>query len=394
MDDYDCLEVIGEGTGGTVYRCIHKHTKQVVALKRMRSGDLKEGIPFSALREIKFLRELSHPRIVSLYDVFSHGDNIYLAFEFLQTDLDHLIHNKTVVLTPSHIKAYMRMLLEGLKFLHSNFIFHRDVKPGNLLLSSTGELKITDFGLARTFGSPHKVLSGTIATIWYRAPEILYGARFYGPAIDLWAVGCIFVELMTRRPLFPGNSDLDQLNKIFSVVDPPTNDSWPDVTLLPSFVPTKPSKLCTLQQIVPPFFGEDALDLVTMLLTANPNTRITAEKALDHRYFTEGVLATPINELPFSTRAPDTTPGTGSETVGRRLGFLNLDTPRTEKTPLNSEQISMSRSKPPTISSVDRAFLRQRKLDLDAELTDDDEDFGSPPGSRSVDRPVKQARLV
>ncbi|KAL0210992.1 hypothetical protein P9112_009290 [Eukaryota sp. TZLM1-RC] len=383
MDNYEFVKEVGQGTDGVVYQCVHKATGQLCALKKMRSTALREGIPLTALREIKFLSELQHPRIVSLLDVFSHADSVYLVFEFLETDLDKIITSRKVLLTPSHIKTYLKMLLEGVAFLHSKYIFHRDLKPSNLLMSSNGLLKLTDFGAARTFGSPNKVLSGTIATIWYRAPEILFGARWYSSGIDVWAIGCIFAEMMLRRPLFPGNSDIDQLNKIFSILGTPTEQSWPGVTSLPSYITHKSMPTTPWERVIPSVYGDDAIDLIRKMLVLDPRKRISVEAALNHPYFTSGVPITPINQLPF---AKSETPLSGPpSTVTKRLGFLNLDTPRTDtKTPLNSERIGQARLVPPRISSEDRAYLKQRKFDLDQSLDDDGFDLESPIGVATV----------
>lgn len=136
----------------------------------------------------------------------------------MDTDLEVIIKDSNIVLTAANIKAYMIQTLQGLDYLHFNWILHRDLKPNNLLVNSEGVLKIGDFGLAKFFGSPNRINTHQVVTRWYRAPELLYGARLYGTAIDMWAVGCILAELLLRVPFLPGESDLDQLTRIFQVI--------------------------------------------------------------------------------------------------------------------------------------------------------------------------------
>lgn len=150
-------------------------------------------------------------------DVFGYKSNVSLVFDFMDTDLEVIIKDSNIVLTAANIKAYMIQTLQGLDYLHFNWILHRDLKPNNLLVNSEGVLKIGDFGLAKFFGSPNRINTHQVVTRWYRAPELLYGARLYGTAIDMWAVGCILAELLLRVPFLPGESDLDQLTRIFQV---------------------------------------------------------------------------------------------------------------------------------------------------------------------------------
>ncbi|KAG9488161.1 hypothetical protein GDO78_007781 [Eleutherodactylus coqui] len=191
------------------------------------------GINRTALREIKLLQELSHPNIIGLLDAFGHKSNISLVFDFMETDLEAIIRDTSLVLTPAHIKSYMLMTLQGLEYLHHLWILHRDLKPNNLLLDENGVLKLADFGLAKSFGSPNRVYTHQVVTRWYRSPELLFGARMYGVGVDMWAVGCILAELLLRVPFLPGDSDLDQLTKIFETLGTPTEEQWP-VSILPA----------------------------------------------------------------------------------------------------------------------------------------------------------------
>lgn len=150
-------------------------------------------------------------------DVFGHKSNVSLVFDFMDTDLEVIIKDNSIVLTSANVKSYMIQTLKGLEYLHYNWILHRDLKPNNLLVNSDGVLKIGDFGLAKFFGSPNRIYTHQVVTRWYRAPELLYGAKLYGTGVDMWAIGCILAELLLRVPFLPGESDLDQLTRIFQV---------------------------------------------------------------------------------------------------------------------------------------------------------------------------------
>ncbi|XP_025929524.1 cyclin-dependent kinase 7 isoform X2 [Apteryx rowi] len=256
-----------------------------------------EGINRTALREIKLLQELSHPNIIGLLDAFGHKSNISLVFDFMETDLEVIIKDTSIVLTQSHIKAYMLMTLQGLEYLHQHWILHRDLKPNNLLLDENGVLKLADFGLAKSFGSPNRVYTHQVVTRWYRAPELLFGARMYGVGVDMWAVGCILAELLLRVPFLPGDSDLDQLTRIFETLGTPTEEQWPGMTSLPDYVTFKSFPGMPLQHIFSAA-GDDLLDLLQGLFTFNPCARVTATQALKQKYFSNRPGPTPGSQLP------------------------------------------------------------------------------------------------
>ncbi|XP_064496971.1 cyclin-dependent kinase 7 isoform X1 [Pseudopipra pipra] len=259
--------------------------------------DPASGINRTALREIKLLQELSHPNIIGLIDAFGHKSNISLVFDFMETDLEVIIKDTSIVLTQSHIKAYMLMTLQGLEYLHQHWILHRDLKPNNLLLDENGVLKLADFGLAKSFGSPNRVYTHQVVTRWYRAPELLFGARMYGVGVDMWAVGCILAELLLRVPFLPGDSDLDQLTRIFETLGTPTEEQWPGMTSLPDYVTFKSFPGMPLQHIFSAA-GDDLLNLLQGLFTFNPCTRVTATQALKQKYFSNRPGPTPGNQLP------------------------------------------------------------------------------------------------
>jgi len=299
---YEKIDFLGEGQFATVYKA--KDTQddnKIVAVKKIKVGQKSEaadGINRTALREIKLLQELKHENIIGLVDVFGHKSNISLVYEFCDTDLELIIKDSTLVIQPGHIKSYMIQTLRGLEYLHANWILHRDMKPNNLLIDTSGVLKIADFGLAKFFGSPSRVYTHQVVTRWYRCPELLFGARNYGVGVDIWATGCILAELLLRVPFFPGESDLEQLAKIFQVRGTPTGDTWPGLTELPDYIAYETYVPQPLRNIFSAA-GDDLILLLERLLSLNPLTRCTASEALQMDYFSNKPYPTPGDKLPM-----------------------------------------------------------------------------------------------
>jgi len=240
LDRYEKQQKIGEGTYGVVYKAKNRETGQLTALKKIRLENEDEGIPSTAIREISILKEMIHPTIVSLLDVINYDNKLYLIFEFLDQDLKKYMDSVTT-LTPSLVQSYCMQLLQGLSYCHQRRIVHRDLKPQNLLIDKRGSLKIADFGLARAFCVPVRQYTHEVVTLWYRAPEILLGSATYSIPVDMWSAGCIFGELLTKNPVFPGDSEIDQLFKIFRQLGTPTEDVWHGCTSLPDYKPSFPS---------------------------------------------------------------------------------------------------------------------------------------------------------
>jgi len=268
-----------------------------VAIKKIRLKSRQEGLSQEAIREIRLLQELDHPNIMKVIDIFSHSSNINVVIEYMTTDLDHILRAKEIIITAADIKSYMKMLLLAVEHCHKNWILHRDIKPGNFLLGEDGQMKIADFGLAKIYGSPDRSLSHQACTLYYRAPELLFGARMYGPGADMWSVGCVFGELMKRVPMFPGTGELDQLSKIFSCLGTPTEKDWPGMTKLPSYTEFNPWPPTPLESIFTAA-SADAIDLLRNLLRYDPKQRLSATQALAHRYFTNPPAPTPPISLP------------------------------------------------------------------------------------------------
>jgi cyclin-dependent kinase len=308
MENYQKMEKIGEGTYGVVYKARDLSTKdqRIVALKKIRLEAEDEGVPSTAIREISLLKEMNDPNIVRLFNiVHADGHKLYLVFEYLDLDLKKYMEAlpvsqggrgkalpegsgialQTLGLGPDMVKRFMSQLCQGVKYCHAHRVLHRDLKPQNLLIDKEGNLKLADFGLARAFGVPLRTYTHEVVTLWYRAPEILLGGRQYSTGVDMWSVGCIFAEMCTRKPLFPGDSEIDEIFKIFRILGTPNEQEWPGVTSFPDFKPSFPK--WARQDIATTVTNLDdtGLDLLDALLVYDPAGRISAKQAVMHPYF-------------------------------------------------------------------------------------------------------------
>ncbi|KAH8916746.1 cell division control protein [Atractiella rhizophila] len=269
MNDYVKIEKVGEGTYGVVYKARHTPSNTIRALKRIRFDDTEDGIPATAIREISVLKEMTG---FKLYEVFLSDSRLYLSFEFMDVDLHRYIHHK-----------FLWQILTGLEFLHMRRIIHRDLKPQNLLIDMDGNLKIADFGLARSFGVPMHSYTHEVVTLWYRAPEILLGTKHYGTAVDIWSVGAIWAEMITGQAIFQGDSEIDQIFKIFRVWGTPTPEQWPALSIMPDYKPSFPKfKGLEIEDLMPEM-DDIAVDLFYWMMHFDSLRRATAKKALRHR---------------------------------------------------------------------------------------------------------------
>lgn len=254
-------------------------------MKRIRLDNEEEGVPCTAIREISLLKELEHPNIVKLHDVLHTEKKLTLVFEYLDSDLKKFLDANSGDIDMATVKLLLYQLLKGISFCHEHRVLHRDLKPQNLLINKRGELKLADFGLARAFGIPVRSYSHEVVTLWYRSPDVLMGSRQYATSIDIWSCGCIFAEMATGRPLFPGSSSQDQLIRIFKILGTPSEQSWPGISQLPEYrndfyiYPRIP-----LEKLVTKLDSK-GIDLLGQLLEYQPEKRITAETALFHPFF-------------------------------------------------------------------------------------------------------------
>ncbi|MCJ1440542.1 MAG: negative regulator of the PHO system [Stictis urceolatum] len=280
------LEKLGEGTYATVFKGRNRNTGELVALKEIHL-DSEEGTPSTAIREISLMKELKHENIVSLHDVIHTENKLMLVFEFMDRDLKKYMDSRgdRGQLDYVTIKSFMYQLLNGIAFCHENRVLHRDLKPQNLLINTKGQLKLGDFGLARAFGIPVNTFSNEVVTLWYRAPDVLLGSRTYNTSIDIWSAGCIMAEMYTGRPLFPGTTNDDELNKIFRLLGTPSEHSWPGISKFPEYKPTfHVYATQDLRMILPQIDGQ-GLDLLSRMLQLRPELRISAKEALLHPWF-------------------------------------------------------------------------------------------------------------
>lgn len=346
MEKYRVVGFISSGTYGRVYKA-HGRQGQPgdFAIKKFKPDKEGEqiqytGISQSAIREMALCSELKHDNVIRLIEIILEDKCIFMVFEYAEHDLLQIIHHHTQQprhsIPPSTVKSIMFQLLNGCQYLHTNWVLHRDLKPANIMVTSSGHVKIGDLGLARLFNKPlHSLFSGdkVVVTIWYRAPELLLGSRHYTPAIDLWAVGCIFAELLSLRPIFKGEEakmdkktvpfQRNQMQKIVEIMGLPTKERWPLLTSMPEY--------SNLSMLTPPMLhpghhhhshhrssaasqshlekwyystinahsstssptsngsltalGKEGYNLLAGLLEYDPEKRLTAAQALHHPFF-------------------------------------------------------------------------------------------------------------
>ena len=285
LDKYEMTEKIGEGTYGIVYKARELSTKDVVAIKKIRFQHEDEGIPSTAVREVSLLKALRHPNIVLLKEVVYHNENLNLVFEYSEMDLKKLLKKLKDPFEKPRVKHFMKQLMEGLAYCHRKRVMHRDLKPHNLLIDCNDRLQLADFGLARTFTLPIREYTHEVITLWYRSPEILLGQKIYSTPADIWSAGCIFAEMILGTPLCPGDSEIDQIFKIFRLFGTPNEKTWPGVSQLPDWKNTFPKfKRLSLEDTIPNI-SDLELDLLSKMLVLDPDRRLNSEEVLRHPYF-------------------------------------------------------------------------------------------------------------
>ncbi|RPA91106.1 Pkinase-domain-containing protein [Choiromyces venosus 120613-1] len=321
LEEYHIIGFISSGTYGRVYKARSKlpgNTKEyaIKKFKPDKEGEIIQytGISQSACREMALCSELSHENVIHLHEIILEDKCIYMVFEYAEHDLLQIVHYHSHPerrpIPEATIKSILWQLLNGVSYLHQNWVLHRDLKPANIMVTAAGEVKIGDLGLARLFWKPLQSLytgDKVVVTIWYRAPELLLGSKHYTAAIDLWAVGCIFAELLALRPIFKGEEakmekkstvpfQRNQMQKIIEILGTPTKERWPAVSQQPEYNQLQSFKQYTnnLEAWYHQIGATNALgfQLLSGLLNYDPTQRLTAQSALEHPYFSEGAKLT------------------------------------------------------------------------------------------------------
>ncbi|KNE62994.1 CMGC/CDK protein kinase [Allomyces macrogynus ATCC 38327] len=305
VEHYEKLNRIDEGAYGVVYRARDRSTGEIVALKRLKLDQERHGFPVTALREISSLLRLrAHPHIVHAREVVVGGTltSVFLVMEFLEHDVKGLLTSMPMPFLASEVKTLIAQLLAAVAFLHARGRVHRDLKTSNLLLNNQGMLKVADFGLTRVIARDAvaagvRPLTPLVVTLWYRGPELLLGADTYdATAVDMWSVGCIFAELITRTPLVPGRGEIDQIDKVFMLLGRPSPAAWKAMGDLPHAKNlnlaryaewTGEAAVRARLRAKVPGLSEQGADLLAKMLEWDPKRRISAQDALEHAYFRE-----------------------------------------------------------------------------------------------------------
>uniref|UniRef100_A0AAA9TGF6 cyclin-dependent kinase n=1 Tax=Bos taurus TaxID=9913 RepID=A0AAA9TGF6_BOVIN len=318
MEKYEKIGKIGEGSYGVVFKCRNRDTGQIVAIKKFLESEDDPVIKKIALREIRMLKQLKHPNLVNLIEVFRRKRRLHLVFEYCDHTVLHeldrhqrgqtqyfthffpvqipfqpdpllilLVCSKNIWVPEHLVKSITWQTLQAVNFCHKHSCIHRDVKPENILVTKQSVIKLCDFGFARLLTGPSDYYTDYVATRWYRSPELLVGDTQYGPPVDVWAIGCVFAELLSGVPLWPGKSDVDQLYLIRKTLGDliprhqhvfSTNQYFSGVKI-PDPEDMEPLELKF------PNISYSALGLLKGCLHMNPAERLTCEQLLQHSYF-------------------------------------------------------------------------------------------------------------
>lgn len=321
------VAALGSGTFAVVWEgYIRSDPSTLVALKKFKTdpSQTRLGINVDTIREIKYLSELRHPSIIAMYDIFSTKDqNINMVLEHCPNGTLEKIIQSGIPYTAADIKAWMGMLCRAIYFCHSHFVLHRDIKPNNLLIATDGSVKLADFGLARSFADVNEKMTYNVITMWYRPLELLWGATHYSGAVDVWSVGCVYAELVLRKPFIVGRvgstdeietsqGTIAQIERICEVVGTPNEDNWPGVTSLRDwFEPKKQVPLRDKNYYMQalPSAGGMGVDFLMRMLTLDPRKRATAKEILQHDYWKTEPRPTEAEKLPRI-------PGGGAKAMG------------------------------------------------------------------------------
>ncbi|XP_041079199.1 cyclin-dependent kinase-like 2 isoform X2 [Polyodon spathula] len=291
MDKYENLGLVGEGSYGMVMKCRNKENGRIVAIKKFLESDDDKMVKKIAMREIKLLKQLRHENLVNLLEVCKKKRRWYLVFEFVDRTLLDDLEQFPNGLDYNKVKKYLFQILRAITFCHHHSIIHRDIKPENILISQYGVVKLCDFGFARTMAAPGEVYTDYVATRWYRAPELLVGDTKYGKAVDVWAVGCLIVEMLTGEPLFPGDSDIDQVYHVMRCFGNLTPRHQELFYKNPTFAGVRLPEIKEMEPLERHFPKQSSVVLDLKCLQIDPDNRLSCSELLQHEYFNKDGFA-------------------------------------------------------------------------------------------------------
>ena len=305
LSNYEILERIHEGTYGEVYKARDTLKGELKAVKRIKKETNfgSNGISVVFLREINLIRSVAHPNIIKIDEIVTDKQGgIYIIMEYIPHELRYLNKHLEIRFDIPQVKSIMFQLLSGLAILHKRYIFHRDLKTSNVLYDHNGCIKICDFGLARHYHEIEQQYSGNVVTLWYRPPELLFGARTYSCEIDMWSMGIIFAEIILNDVPFKADNEVLMLDSIIKALGTPDPLHWPEFQKIVKeknvFLHPRKSDKILFNRLRERGLSQDGLDLLQKMLCYNPKLRISAEDAKKHSWFNEEPLPCKMSEMP------------------------------------------------------------------------------------------------
>ncbi|XP_044537357.1 cyclin-dependent kinase-like 2 isoform X2 [Gracilinanus agilis] len=289
MEKYEHLGLVGEGSYGAVMKCRNKANGRIVAVKKFLESEDDKTVKKIATREIKLLKQLRHENLVNLLEVCKKKKRWYLVFEFVDHSMLDDLDLFPQGLEYQRVQKYLYQIIKGIEFCHNHNIIHRDIKPENILISRSGVVKLCDFGFARMLGAPGEVYTDYVATRWYRAPELLVGDIKYGKAVDIWAIGCLLIEMSMGQPLFPGDSDIDQLYHIVKCLGnliPRHQELFYQNPLFASVKLPEVEEQESLENHCPKLSAV-VIDMAKKCLQIDPDKRPFCDELLNHDFFNQ-----------------------------------------------------------------------------------------------------------
>ncbi|CAG5127436.1 unnamed protein product, partial [Candidula unifasciata] len=286
MEKYEKISKIGEGSYGVVFKCRNRETGQVVAIKKFVESEEDPLIKKIAMREIRMLKQLKHPNLVNLIEVFRRRKRLHLVFEYVDHTVLNELDRYPRGVPERMVQRIIYQTLLAVNFCHQHNTIHRDVKPENILITRQGQVKLCDFGFARVLTGPGGEYTDYVATRWYRSPELLVGDTQYGPPVDVWAIGCVFAELLTGQAIWPGRSDVDQLYLIRKTLGDLISrhlEIFSNNAFFKGMSIPEPDRLEPLEERYPGM-GSQALNFLQNCLKMDPGERMTCAELIQHPY--------------------------------------------------------------------------------------------------------------